>query len=471
MSSVPSLFLCFFGRDTAQSALFDLFSLHELAPLSTCCHACYSWLDRNGALERRYRDVTPTSVWNVRGWVRRHIGRLNLKLTDADDSNSRLLACNTNNDARKQLRMRLQHEMQTVLVELGPQFLQLRQLELHIAFPAIDADVVERAFQSLPLLRILSLRFQGSEGVDVVLSVILRFLGLLTALVTFSVYGVVASPERLDFAPCLGLAMLKQLNLPAVGEAYVATDEQLSVFSRLPALVGLNVGQYTERSLPLLLSGKTGRVDGVVALSDLALNRTLLTPAMFDQLCALRPTLLGLWPHRWAAMSAAKFAQLGSFASLTKLSICPDIASEDVEEISYEHHLHPALLGCPRLTNLQLGAGLAISEAQLAELIAGLPALSFLVFYFSHLGGLAPLSQAAALTRLTLIGCVDLSGVPPSWRALLPSLPSCTELTLQDEWYSRLTEEQAKPLNEDLMRRMPKLIPAKFTQNLKRDPM
>ena len=188
-----------------------------------------------------------------------------------------------------------------------------------------------------------------------------------------------------------------------------------------------SVSVSTPRGAYCCFSGKTGHVDGVVALVDLALNGTLLTPVMFDQLCALKPTLIGLWPDRWAAMSAAKFAQLGSFAALTQLRICPD-TEEGVQQITYEHHLHPALLGCPRLKYLLLGHNLFISEAQLAELVAGLPALAFIGFAFSRLGGLAPLSQAAALTSLTLLGRYDLAGAFSCWRTLIPSLPLALNL-------------------------------------------
>jgi len=95
--------------------------------------------------------------------------------------------------------------------------------------------------------------------------------------------------------------------------------------------------------------------------------------------------------------------------------------------------------------------------------LARLPLLDDLALSEVEIESVAPLIHASRLATLHLLLCRG----PPAvvdFRRSLPPLPSLTALELHDR--SRLTDEQAAPLNVALLARMPRLTPERFTQFL-----
>jgi len=126
-------------------------------------------------------------------------------------------------------------------------------------------------------------------------------------------------------------------------------------------------------------------------------------------------------------------------------------------------HFLPPLLQCTQLRGLALGAPtLSLSAAQ-PDGLTRLPLLEALSLIRVEVESVAPLTHATKLLALYLLRCRG----PPAvvdFRRSLPRLPSLTFLELDDR--SRLTAEQAAPLNAALLARMPQLTPPRFHQNL-----
>ena len=127
--------------------------------------------------------------------------------------------------------------------------------------------------------------------------------------------------------------------------------------------------------------------------------------------------------------------------------------------------LPPLLRGCVGLLSLGLGPDLDLSASQMSAIATGLPHLSTLCLRGVALGDVHALASAAHLTALMLEYCSGPRAAPAiQMRRVLPPLPRLASLVLLDR--CRITEQEAEPLNQEMLARMPSLSGARLTQNL-----
>ena len=262
-------------------------------------------------------------------------------------------------------------------------------------------------------------------------------------------------------------------------------------------------------------------VPSALPLQLLHLEGTVISSAVWAHLCQMH-SLVSLTPYAWRSdLTPGQWAALARFRHLRAFSLLTHPLDAYGPRPITAQMVLPHLLQCTMIQTLHLQS-VALSRAQLAEVVAKLPNLKHLSMRAMQIECVQPLAQAHKLQVLSLHFCTQpqpqpqpqpqtaaapvvvavskpaasspvslddddaatvdacvvaaagaTEGVSPSsvtvprvlsFRESLPSIPQLTALLLHDR--VRITAEAAAPLNAALHRRLPKLKLSAFHQNL-----
>ena len=504
-SSCP--FLVSFAKDaSAQFSLCPYISFTDLASLNQSCRSWRAWMlfppavacGSNGG-GRHWSRFTSTSLVHLSNcpWARG-------LLTELRANPERRSKEAQKSDAEWD---RQQNQQAMTILQTLPCFPNLECLRLIPSFcesanAVIVADVIRSTFAALPRLVRLKLsldhgRFRSqSSALPLLMAEIdhLRFLRELT----IDGWSDVSSIQAVSFDRLLFCPSLRRLEFTIAqytnGAEVTLLLSQVSSIAQCTQIEWLSCKAWhmqgpdpalaLRRFVEMRLaaqeanrrgSGSSAASDGkpllpVRTLMHLDLRTTDLRSDSMLPLLAQFPGLTDISPRFWTARAEPlpngewnrSWEHLAAFTQLRILRLDAGMyAGVEAGLDTILSHLGR----CGTLQQLTLDS-LALSESQMQSIVRRCPALHTLVLIQVRFDSLDALSDAPALTSLSLRQCV----LPPlprvSMRGMVPRLPELLRLSIVDTEYLRITAAKAAPLNRALMERCPKLSKEKFEQNL-----
>lgn len=396
--------------------------------------------------------------------------------------------------------MELTHQALALL----PQLPALRSLIVQLACIGIVPQALHSCFSALaPRLEVLSVMIvQNNEYGFALMHQLLGAVAQLKSLRSLSFTALLPFDARsLPFDALPLLPRLDHLEMDVSEQLWVCTARQLDCLCACRSLTSLSCGSFgptvdeegnniydgqsdedeqaTVHGLERLIASKSvGSSSAAAAASsssaasvsssasapapwrhvNLKMTREL-TPALWTALQSTASSLEVLEPCTWSrALTAEDWSALSRFTSLRRIILAADLDPT---------RFMPGLLSvCPTLRRLELDQ-IALRSGDLAAILSAAPLLSDLVcsvmpLEFSALATAGPALKSLQLGRLIDDDRSHYIQVRP----LLPPMPHLTHLLLCDHDDTRLTIEQAEPLNAAILERCPKLSPDNFMQNL-----
>ena len=406
------------GADSgSRFALLSHVPIVVLANLARTCSSWRRWIDSDGAMPKQqwWASADRAAALAACPWLPRHLGGLSLDCTHVrglDPPND----CSKLSTAADWV-VRLPH---------------LRSLQISLDHACSDDQLWSRCFLHLaPTLETLSLWFSFSIRYDTTVVSMVKHLDKLVRLNSLSIFGLCDEPEEIDISALPKLPRLQHVAIRTGATDFLWSARQMPHLCNCKQLVSLSGGfgrpeefVWEQRVIDFIDSRFPPDAPPLPVMTGLRLPA--ITPAVWAHLTRLS-SLEALEPYRWIGFGADEWSQLPKFTTLRRVMLQP-VSMDAILDASL---FSGALSGCVTVKSLQFGR-VRLSEANLRLLTSGLPLLSSLSFTASILEGLASLSLASALTKLSFHHCTCFGDVqkPFEVRRQLPPLSKLRELSI-----------------------------------------
>ena len=477
----------------AQHHLTHFLGLPDLAALHSACKAWFHWLEVpnarlvSAAPRRGKFTVRALQAFAQVAWVKPFATELFICVSEVA---SPVKGQRFDADTKQVANARHDSIAWYQLLRALPVFSQLSVLHLHYD-ESSDVELfslaVERCFTALSLsLRELSLACSGVYGFSGrPTRCLMHHIAVLSRLEVLNVFADAPAGVSYSSIPYFGfqnqpMTMLRTLrfNPQWCRPMNVSLSEDLA---NMPSLTDLGWGSWDPLPRSWMPNAKAIEADTIskgiaafvrtrmqaqlagaaVPLLRLDLSTTSLTSAMWREISALI-SLTELTPQNWDLTEGQdEWLKLGSFPSLTALSIQPNGRFFGLDAKHVLNGWSQGVAQCVTLTSLSC-TSLFVSASDLALIARRCTRLATLTFIEMEFQSLSGLRDASALTTLEFRHCHG------DIRRTLPSLANLRRLVIH-EARSAFSWSERRELNNALFVRMPALASG-FVQCLERPP-